>query len=210
MPKVYNQLELGSCTANSSVAYTEYLNKNSINLSRLFEYYKTRELEGTIDEDSGATNRDTVKSIKSNGICEERLMPYDISKFNIAPSDAAILNARNYTISSYSLLNSLTGMKNALAMLKPIISGMEVYESFESEKINATGIMTMPKKNEEYLGGHSVLVVGFIDGVNPTESKKGCLIVRNSWGIEWGDKGYFYMPYEYLKDNTFDYWIMNK
>ena len=67
MPGVYNQLELGSCTANSSVAYTEYLNKNSINLSRLFEYYKTRELEGTIDEDAGAMIRTGIKTLKEFG-----------------------------------------------------------------------------------------------------------------------------------------------
>ncbi len=210
MPGVYNQLELGSCTANSSVAYNVYLNKNKIELSRLFEYYKAREIEGTVDEDSGATNRDSVKAIKKNGVCEEKLMPYNVDKFSVAPTDAAIVNAKNYIISSYSLLNSLTGIKQALAISKPVIIGMDVFESFEGSVIANTGIMPIPKKTEEYLGGHSVLVVGYIDGKNPTKSLTGCLIIRNSWGIEWGDNGYFYMPYEYLKEHTFDYWVMNK
>jgi len=61
----------------------------------------------------------------------------------------------------------------------------------------------MPLSTEQLLGGHSVLVVGYVD-------KDACLIVRNSWGPEWGDHGYFYMPYEYLTKYTFDYWIMNK
>lgn len=107
-------------------------------------------------------------------------------------------------------VNSLAGIKHALAYNNPVILGMEVFESFEGDDIRETGIMTMPQDFEEMLGGHSVLAVGYIDGPNPTKSKKGCLILRNSWGADWGDKGYLYMPYEYLKDNTFDYWIINK
>lgn len=210
MIPVFNQLKLGSCTANSSVAYLIFLYSNVKELSRLFEYYNAREIEGTVDEDSGASNRDTVKSIKNNGVCEEVLMPYDITKFRNAPTDAAIENAKEYSISSYSLVNSLAGIKHALAYNNPVILGMEVFGSFEGDDIRETGIMTMPQDFEEMLGGHSVLAVGYIDGPNPTKSKKGCLIVRNSWGMEWGDKGYFYMPYEYIKDHTFDYWIMNK
>jgi C1A family cysteine protease len=210
MPPVFDQLKLGSCTANSSVAYLIFLYSNVKELSRLFEYYNARAIECTVQEDSGVSNRDTVKSIKNNGVCEELLMPYDITKFRNPPSEVAIENAKEYIISSYSLVNGLAGIKHALASNKPVILGMKVYESFESDDIKRSGIMTMPEDFEEDLGGHSVLVVGYIDGVNPTESKKGCLIVRNSWGDDWGCKGYFYMPYEYLKDNTFDYWIMNK
>lgn len=210
MPPVFNQLELGSCTANSSVAYLIFLYNNAKFLSRLFEYYNARKIEGTVNEDSGASNRDTVKSIRNNGVCEDALMPYDITKFMNSPSIYAIDNARKYTISSYSLLNTLQGIKQALAVNKPVIIGMDVYESFEGEEIKNSGIMPMPASGEELLGGHSVLVVGYIDGKNPTRSSKGCLIIRNSWGAEWGNEGYFYMPYEYVKDHTFDYWIMNR
>jgi C1A family cysteine protease len=70
--------------------------------------------------------------------------------------------------------------------------------------------MPMPLDSEECLGSHSVLIVGYIDTPKTLKTTKGCLIVRNSWGTEWGDKGYFYMPYEYLVKHTFDYWVMNK
>ena len=222
MPPIYNQLELGSCSANSSAAYDIYLHDNKIELSRLFEYYMVREIEGTVDEDSGATNRDNVKSIKKNGICEESFMPYDISKFTIPPTEDAITNAKKYTISSYAALSNLSNIKQALAIFKPVIIGMDVFESFEGNEISQTGKMSMPLSTEKYLGGHSVLVVGYLD--TPKASLKtliynfvfrkptsqGCLIVRNSWGSSWGDEGYFYMPYEYLTKYTFDYWIMNR
>jgi len=203
MPPIYDQLQLGSCSANSSTSYDVFLYNNKIELSRLFEYYMVRVIEGTVNEDSGATNRDNVSSINKNGICEEIFMPYDISKFTIPPQEEAIINAKQYTISSYVALNNLNEIKQALAISKPVILGLDVFESFEGSEIAKTGKMPMPLATEQNLGGHSVLVVGYIDADS-------CLIVRNSWGAAWGDKGYFYMPYDYLTKYTFDYWIMNK
>lgn len=222
MPPICDQLQLGSCSANSSTSYDVFLHSNKTDLSRLFEYYMVREIEGTVAEDNGATNRDNVKSIKKSGICEESLMPYDISKFTIPPTQEAIINAKGYTISSYVALNNLSNIKQALAMLKPVIIGMDVFESFEGNEIAQTGKMSMPSITEQNLGGHSVLVVGYVDAAKVSLitlicnfifhkfTSKGYLIVRNSWGTGWGDQGYFYMPYEYLTKYTFDYWIMNK
>ena len=107
-------------------------------------------------------------------------------------------------------------------MLKPVIVGMDVFESFEGNEIAQTGKMSMPLITEQNLGGHSVLVVGYVDTIKTSLKTliykfitrkiptKGYLIVRNSWGSGWGDSGYFYMPYEYLSKYTFDYWTMNK
>lgn len=106
-PLIFDQMQLNSCTANSSTSYDVFLYNNKIQLSRLFEYYMVRKSEGTINEDSGATNRDNVTSINKNGICEESLMPYDISKFAIPSISAAIINAKQYTISSYVALSNL-------------------------------------------------------------------------------------------------------
>ena len=66
-----------------------------------------------------------------------------------------------------------------------------VYQSFESQQVAKTGMVSMPKPGEQFLGGHAICVVGYDD------SKK-CFICRNSWSSQWGIGGYFYMPYEYL------------
>ena len=63
----------------------------------------------------------------------------------------------------------------------------------------------MPKFGEGVLGGHAVLAVGYDD-------KGECLIVRNSWGENWGQKGYFQMPYGYVvgKKLAQDFWTIRK
>jgi phi LC3 family holin len=205
MPHVYDQGDLGSCTANAGVAYMEFL-KPGTKLSRLFMYYKERILEGTVNKDSGASIRDECK-VAANGVCLESLMPYDIERFNVVPSDNAESDALTHKIRQYQSLKSLTQIKQALTLGKPVTIGMDVYGSFESSIVAKTGKMIMPKRNEQNLGGHAVLVVGFKDSTCCIGSK-GYLICRNSWGSDWGDAGYFYMPYEYVSRYTFDYWIM--
>lgn len=198
-PTVFDQGQLGSCSANAGCANLVMLLKAPVTLSRLYMYYKERELEGTINEDAGAQMRDICK-VAAKGVCEDKYMPYDITKFAQAPSAEAVANA-TFKAGSYHSVKGLQEIKRVLAVDKhPVLMGMEVFESFESEAVAKTGVMPMPKAGEQNLGGHAVLIVGYDD-------KKQCLIVRNSWGAEWGDKGYFYMPYQFVnKGYAFDFW----
>jgi C1A family cysteine protease len=59
-------------------------------------------------------------------------------------------------------------------MLRPVIIGMDVYESFESDIVAKTGKMPMPSDSEECLGEHSVLIVGYIDAPKTFKTTKGC------------------------------------
>lgn len=216
-PPVYDQGDLGSCTANAGCTCRAMLLKDQqINLSRMFLYYTERALAGNISKDSGASLRSTCKSIHKTGVCEETYMPYDPDKYTKHPSKLAILNANKYKITAYKALSSLDEIKQNLAFRQqPVLLGMDVYESFESDEVAKTGIMLMPQKNEKKMGGHAVLVVGYKDVVKHhgkhgrKQHHPGYLIVRNSWGDKWGDEGYFYMPYTYaVPDYTYDYWIV--
>ncbi|MDR3566043.1 MAG: C1 family peptidase [Negativicutes bacterium] len=193
---VVDQGTLGSCTANAIVSgLREYLLLQAklpwVALSRLFLYYEERLLEGTVDEDSGAYIRDGMKVLQTIGVCPESEDLYDIGKFTEPPSALAIADAKQYKISQYHRVTDLTMLKTALAEKQPVVVGIKVYQSFESQAAAETGIIPLPNTTtEELLGGHAVLAVGYDDA-------KQWIIIRNSWGTSWGDKGYCYLPYQY-------------
>lgn len=210
-PAVYDQKELGSCTANAIGAAYEFdeIKQNEDNVfvpSRLFIYYNERKMENTTDSDSGASIRDGVKSINKFGVCNEKMWPYEITKFTIKPGDECYKEAKNHISVSYKRLDqTLFDMKCCLNDGYPFVFGFTVFDSFETDEVSKTGMMVMPGEGESSLGGHAVMAVGY-------DNEKQVFIVRNSWGLGWGDKGYFYMPYEYIINNDLcdDFWTIRK
>ena len=208
-PPVFDQGQLGSCTANSSGSMWQFIadksGKESFTPSRLFLYYNTRLMEGTENYDAGAYLRDTMKSLVSEGICPEALWTYEDNtpKFTQKPMELCYTEAERHQVLSYQkIMQNILQIKGSLAEGYPFVFGFTVYESFFS--INENGMMPIPDfNNESIAGGHAVMVVGYDD-------EKQCVIVRNSWGETWGDSGYFYMPYSYLTDNNLcdDFWTI--
>jgi len=207
-PPVYNQGQLGSCTANAiggAVAFDQIKEKapHVWVPSRLFIYYNERVIEGDVGTDGGAQIRDGIKSINTQGVCSEDLWTYDITKFAVQPPQKCYTNARNHLVTSYqSVAQTMQQIKGCLVSGYPVIYGFTVYESFESQQVASTGLVPMPGTNETVLGGHAVLCVGYDDTAtvqNPDGSPStGMIIVRNSWGTGWGQNGYFLMPYDYV------------
>jgi C1A family cysteine protease len=205
-PPIYNQLQLGSCTANAIAGAIEFDFGKEKHLdfipSRLFIYFNERKIENSIDSDSGAMIRDGIKTVASDGVCDERLWPYNIKKFKKEPCKKCYTLAEQDIVEKYERLLTIDDYKNALSEGYPFIFGFTVYESFESIDVANTGIVPMPKADERVLGGHAVLGVGLDDN-------KGYFIVRNSWGPTWGDRGYFYLPYDYFTPTlTDDFWVV--
>lgn len=208
-PPVYDQGQLGSCTANALAAafqFDEIKEQLSpvFTPSRLFIYYNERAIEGTVNSDSGAMIRDGVKSIVKQGVCSEDLWPYTIANFaEQPPRNCYQVATQNRAILYKRIVRDLNQMKACLASGDPFVFGFTVYESFESPTVASTGHAPMPTSGETVLGGHAVLAVGYDDANQ-------WFIVRNSWGPQWGMMGYFTLPYAYLTQPTLssDFWTV--
>ena len=204
---IEDQGQLGSCTGQAIAGLIEYLdrkaNKN-LDVSRLFIYYQERLLEGTVNYDSGAYIRDGIKAVNQFGAPLESLWPYVTGRFATRPSAAAYADALKRKAGTYQRITDFTGVKTALAQGYPVVMGFSVYASFQTTTVARTGQMPYPNVNtEKLLGGHAVALVGYKDSTNQ-------FIARNSWGTGWGDRGYFYMPYDVVKNTSMssDFWII--
>lgn len=208
-PPVYDQGQLGSCTANAIGGALEFdqLKQKLTDVfvpSRLFIYYNERVVEGTVGSDSGAQIRDGIKVVAKQGGPHETLWPYVISKFTAKPSTAAYQDAAKHPAVLYQrLVQTIDQLKGCLATGYPFVFGFSVYESFESPGVAKSGHAPMPAPHEKLLGGHAVLAVGYDDA-------KKWFIVRNSWGPKWGMAGYFTLPYDYLLNGNLsdDFWTI--
>lgn len=199
-PGVYDQGQLGSCTANAFCgAYRIMENIKTGNVSfepsRLYLYYYERLLENTVNEDSGADVIDGESYVKQNGICSETSWPYDITKYTVQPPANCTTEAVNHKISSYQTIpidnNLINNIRQSIDNQTPVLIAISVFDSFESDFTAQTGMVTIPKPNEQSLGGHEMCLVGY------TDSKK-LFTVLNSWGPNWGNGGFCYIPYDYL------------
>jgi C1A family cysteine protease len=203
-PPIYDQGQLGSCTANAIAAAIEFEQKKRFVPSRLFIYYNERVIEGTVASDSGAQIRDGIKSVATQGAPPEKVWPYDIAKFDITPPPLAYTDAKTDMVTLYQrLVQDLNTMKGCLASGYPFVFGFTVYTSFESKTVAKSGIVPMPSSGEKSVGGHAVMAVGYDDASRE-------FLVRNSWGPDWGLKGYFKIPYAYLTETNLasDFWTI--
>jgi C1A family cysteine protease len=207
--RVEDQGQLGSCTGNALAGALEFLERKDkvsfVDFSRLFIYYNERLIEHNAKADTGAMMRDGIKTLAKQGVCSEKTWPYVISKFAVKPNAACYKEALQHRITSYHRIMTLDEMRACLAEGFPFVFGFSVYESFESQTVARTGVVNMPKPGEAQVGGHAVMAVGYDD------SKKR-FIVRNSWGDDWGMKGYFTIPYKYVADRNLsdDFWMIRR
>jgi len=204
---VEDQGSLGSCTAQALVGALEFLERrvrgSYTDRSRLFLYYNARLRLHTVRSDSGATLRDSIKTLVRQGVCAETSWPYRIAKFAIRPPARCYAEALHHQVTAYRRLLTLDEMRACLAEGFPFVFGFVVYESLQSPQVTQTGDIPRPSRRERALGGHAVMAVGYDD-------RRGRLWIRNSWGRRWGRQGYGTLPYAYVEDRNLsdDFWTV--
>jgi C1A family cysteine protease len=203
-PPIYDQGALGSCTAQGHTRNMHYVlagegeEPGDCQLSRLMLYYLER---NGVAADVGASVRDGFKAMAKWGCAPEYAWPHIFSKWADKPTPHAYELAAKRKQIKYARLTSLKDKKQCLVDGFPMVCGIAVYESFETDITFNHPVAPMPREDERLLGWHCVAVLGFDDVM-------GGWLCPNSWGTGWGRDGYFYLPYEYGEDSNLsdDWW----
>ncbi|WP_295229373.1 C1 family peptidase [Veillonella sp.] len=228
---VENQLTLGSCTANAVVGMVEYFQKRAYGIhmegSRLFVYKATRKLMLS-EGDSGAWLRSAMGALVLFGVPDEKYLPYSLDGETVNPNWDSEPDAFLYSLANhFSAVNYfchdpiskdvpkdevLASVKTYLAAGIPAMFGFFGFPSFEAA--DEPGSIPYPCQNEQAQWGHAIMAVGYDDdkvvvNTRNNQSTKGALLIRNSWGTEWGQEGYGWLPYDYVLNGLAkDFWSL--
>jgi len=207
---VKNQGEQGSCLAFSVTSIFEYalkLNQSKeSDLSEAFLYYNSRKMDTigdvSVTNDIGSRFKPSMDSLHKYGIALEKFCPYSEDRFDQKPSDEAYRDALSRRlIKALNVNKKVYDIKSALADGYPVAASFILYPSF-SETNN--GFIPMPDEKEiaeefsedvpkDKYFRHAMVITGFSDQLK-------MFVVRNSWGTDWGEDGYGYLPYSYVEN----------
>jgi len=207
VPEILDQGTLGSCTMQSIRYATdiEQYPNFTYRLCRLAGYWKERLAEGQNPsdmQDSGANAMDGLSILEREGICDESLWPYNDQNGEVPPPSSCFepsncLPHRAHQVGTIANPDApreqiLAAIKQAITNNVPVITGIAVYSSFESPTVARNGEVPMPSPGEQFLGGHCITITG-VDEINKR------LELVNSWGAQWGQHGFCYLPFDYIK-----------
>ena len=198
---IKSQGQVGACASFAFTSVYEYiLNKNGklteSDLSERFLYYNTRKRMGSIDSDTGSNMYDAGKALEEEGLCSEQLCVYsnDFDVHKEAPSAQAYADGLTRKVAEIKNVNiKEEDIKSALVEGYPVIVSLHLHESFNN--VGTDGFVKKPDESDPVVGWHAMVIVGFSD-------KDKVFIVRNSWGTDFGDRGYCYIPYSYVLDTS--------
>lgn len=205
-PPVMNQGPAGTCTVHASTTAVRYNLINAgtgdVPLSRLQLYWDAGALEGDTS-DTGRQIRDVVTALRTHGVAREDLWPYDLDRLRLKPFDAVYADAATRLVIDAQVVPvSARGVRTALYLGHPVIVGVTLFRSFESDAVAADGQVPMPRWGESEVGRHA-MVIGGNDQAAANQNR-----VRNSWGAEWGDGGDCHLSDDYLARYGNDFWAI--
>lgn len=235
---IENQNGFSSCTAHAAVGVIEFFIRKAygkdFEACPFFLYKVTRNLieakedNKASEEDNGAYVRETMKAMVLFGVPPESYCaPQPLNRFRALykePSAFCYALAQNYQAEKYHRLDSCgVSPKDLLHCIKvnlflnfPLIFGFTPDTLIDTEEVWETGQIPYLSASENDNGGHVVVAVGYNDNLKIKNRRNGktsvgALLIRNSWGICWGEEGYGWLPYKYVwRGQTRDWWCLSK
>lgn len=212
---VKSQGQQGSCLSFTLTSIFEYMMRinaqEDCDLSEAFLYYNARNMDTSgdvnVNVDKGSRFKPSMESLAKYGIALEKYWPYNEGVYAKKPSDEAYADAeKRKLIKALNVNKNSAAIKSALSDGYPVAGSFVLLPSFGG----SNGYVSMPTEEEmasiksgenaeNKHSTHAMTIVGFSDDIN-------MFLVRNSWGTDWGDKGYCYIPYAYVDNpDLFNY-----
>lgn len=190
LPPVYDQHQVGSCTAQALAGAVEALLPRAgyapERPDRAALYRREREMIGTAGEDSGAIIGDGVAVLSRGWERESAEPPPFFGEPWVRPA-RALSSTVPRLVSSEPLDFDHATIATELDAGHPVVVGLQVTEDW----MGFTGD-TLPEPAGAVVGGHAVLLVGYDLHLRAWR-------VRNSWGTSWGDAGYAWLPWAWTR-----------
>jgi len=220
-PLPFDQGQEGSCTGHGWAGMWDFfelmsLRQNAQDLeqyefmanqyqsaSRQFIYYCERAHEGTTHEDSGAMVSTGAWVFQNVGCCSEKSWPYLMSNWAIKPSAAAYAQAAHHKIPRAYTLVTQSEILHCIAAGYPVVCGIYVFDELESASVAHSGILPDPANPNQILGGHCIVLCGY-------DMNKKMFKIRNSWGANWGQHGYFWASFDYVANYGLQFMSLRK
>jgi len=167
----------------------------------MYGYVRSRQLEGTYNNDPtiGCWPITALRIDRGWGNPGEERWPYNGSAESWPPKEPAHIDryAKEFRRFAYQRIRSVDECKEAIFKQSSIMVSVDITKSW----FNAiNGEIPLPKTENEIIAGHGFLMIGYDD-----HTKKFRFV--NSWGVDWGDKGYGYLPYEYFELFLTEAWV---
>ena len=225
-PAVIDQGSLNSCTAATASALIGFFEKKALGRdvapSIMFLYKITRNLLGQ-SGDTGGFLRTAMQALRAFGVPPETAWPYRPELLDVEPAPFHYAYAANFKATHYFRLDDgkttndqlHARIKAALASSLPSMFGLALFSSRDSA---GPGEIPMPGPFDVRTELHALVAAGYDDGKiivrpDPMTGRPlltvGALRVRNSWGPLWGEGGYGWLPYDYVRAGlTSDWWCL--
>lgn len=164
--------------------------------SALFVYYNSK---------GANTLGNALKCVQAKGFCAESDWPYDVANVNVQPGEHCYTSSQLRGCKVENICQDLNSMLNALHDGIPFLANIATFPAFVNTIVAKTGKIPLPARDAKPIGGHTILVCGYDCRIQQW-------ICQNSWGKDWGEKGYCYLPFLYLLDSSLcsDVWCLSK
>lgn len=210
LPVVLDQGTRSTCLAFAvTAAHERVRNVQSGVVEDLCEellYWSCKQIDG--DRESGTTFSSASVALVEQGQPHEDIWPYDgfrdDADTSYTPPEGALDATPYYNASLIRISPTIQNLQLWLARGSAVALGIFLSRGFFEP---VRGVIAMPISEEELTEGHAVLIVGYENSVRPGE---GFLILRNSWGLDWGDGGYGYLPYTYIERYGCEAWVVER